>query len=167
MYILWPIREVLFIANLDHDDSFNSKFDRKLTFSAAFLKAHKEYVYNTNIPHALCICENSSLLTRGLNNNTTTREGFALYSRSAHPSRSLWRRVHSSRSKLFEDDWDVYRHTQTTTTTTKSNRARRRTRRKSTKKRKHFFIYSLLLQLLYMYNFFYLSVTNKFWWTFH
>lgn len=71
-YLLWPIREVLSMANPDAYDSFNSKFGKKLTFSQLydFLKAHKEYVYHTNIPHASClceICENTSLLTKGLN----------------------------------------------------------------------------------------------------
>ena len=40
-------------------DSFVLKFEKKLTFSLFydFLKRHKEYVYNTKIPHSSCSCE--------------------------------------------------------------------------------------------------------------
>ena len=73
-YLLWPLREIVSIANSQErvDESFESKFDKILTFSQLynFLKGHKEYVYNINIPHASClceICENSSLVAKGLN----------------------------------------------------------------------------------------------------
>ena len=73
-YLVWPLREIVSIANSQEavDESFESKFDKILTFSQLcdFLKGHKEYVYNINIPHASClceICENSSLLAKGLN----------------------------------------------------------------------------------------------------
>ena len=47
-------------------------FEEKLKFSQLcdFLKRHKEHVYNSNIPHSSClceICENTSLLAKGLN----------------------------------------------------------------------------------------------------
>ena len=55
------LREIVSIANSQEavDESFESKFDKILTFSQLydFLKGHKEYVYNINIPHASCLCE--------------------------------------------------------------------------------------------------------------
>ena len=53
-------------------DSYVSKFEEKLKFSQLydFLKRHKEHVCNSNIPHLSClceICENTSLLAKGLN----------------------------------------------------------------------------------------------------
>ena len=73
-YLLWPLREIVSIANCKEavDKSFESKFNKKLTFSQLydFLKIHKEYIYNINIPHASCLCEicdNSLWLTKGLN----------------------------------------------------------------------------------------------------
>ena len=60
-YLLWPLREIVSIANRNEasDESFESKCNKKLTFSQLydFLKIHKEYVYNINIPHASCLCE--------------------------------------------------------------------------------------------------------------
>ena len=59
-YILWPLREILFIANCAEidEESFGLKFSKKLTFSKLydFLKAHKEYVYKINIPRESCFC---------------------------------------------------------------------------------------------------------------
>ena len=59
--ILWALREIVSIANSQEavDESFESKFDKILTFSRLydFLKGHKEYVYNINIPHASCLYE--------------------------------------------------------------------------------------------------------------
>ena len=53
-YLLWPLREIVSIANSQEavDESFESKSDKILTFSQLydFLKGHKEYVYNINIP---------------------------------------------------------------------------------------------------------------------
>ena len=73
-YLLWPSRDILLMANGTEGigDSYASKFEEKLKFSQLydFLKLHKEYVYNSNIPHLSClceICENTSLLARGLN----------------------------------------------------------------------------------------------------
>ena len=71
---MWPLRKIVSIANGNDEvnASLESKFDKKLTFSQLydFLKSHKEYVYNTDIPHASClceICEKASLPVRGLN----------------------------------------------------------------------------------------------------
>ena len=73
-YLLWSLREIVSVANCNEavDESFESKFNKKLISSQLydFLKIQKEYVYNINILHASClreICENSSLLTKGLN----------------------------------------------------------------------------------------------------
>ena len=77
LYLLWTLRELLDIANgsgkVDVSDSFYQKFEKLLTFSQLydFLKYHKEYCYNQNIPHGSClceICENCVLLAKGLNN---------------------------------------------------------------------------------------------------
>ena len=73
-YLLLPLLEIVSIANCNEavNESFESKFNKKLTFSQLYdiPKIHKEYTYNINIPHASClceICENSSLLTKRLN----------------------------------------------------------------------------------------------------
>ena len=73
-YLLLPLLEIVSIANSNEavNESFESKFNKKLTFSQSYdiLKIQKEYTYNINIPHASClceICENSSLLTKRLN----------------------------------------------------------------------------------------------------
>ena len=73
-YLLWSLREIVSVANCNEavDESFESKFNKKLISSQLydFLKIQKEYAYNINILHASClreICENSSLLTKGLN----------------------------------------------------------------------------------------------------
>ena len=46
-YLLWPLREIVSIANSQEavNESFESKFDKILTFSQLydFLKGHKEY----------------------------------------------------------------------------------------------------------------------------
>ena len=75
LYLLWNLRDILDIANgtgkIEISNSFNKAFDKLLTFSQLhdFLKAHKEYSYNKNIPHGSClceICENCILLAKGL-----------------------------------------------------------------------------------------------------
>ena len=74
-YLLWNIRDLLEIANgrgdID-DDSFQSKFNKKITFRQLynFLKEHKEYKFNKNIPHESCaceVCENVRLLILSIN----------------------------------------------------------------------------------------------------
>ena len=76
LYLLWNIRDVLDIANgsgkIKVPDTFFRKFEKALTFSQLydFLKVHKEYAFNKNIPHGSClceICENTTLLAKGLN----------------------------------------------------------------------------------------------------
>lgn len=76
LYLLWNLRDILEIANgtgkIEIANSFNQTFDKLLRFSQLydFLKAHKEYSYNKNIPHGSClceICENCVLLAKGLN----------------------------------------------------------------------------------------------------
>ena len=76
LYLLWTLRDLLDIANgsgkVDVTDSFYQNFEKLLTFSQLydFLKYHKEYCYNQNIPHGSClceICENCVLLAKGLN----------------------------------------------------------------------------------------------------
>ena len=81
-YLLWPLRDLILMANGTEEmkDSFVLKFEKKLTFSQFydFLKRHKEYVYNTNIPHSSClceICENASLFAKGLNSQRRKLKG--------------------------------------------------------------------------------------------
>ena len=63
LYLLWNLRDILDIASgtgkMEIGNSFNEKFDKLLTFSQLydFLKSHKEYSYNKNIPHGSCLCE--------------------------------------------------------------------------------------------------------------
>ena len=77
LYLLWTLRDLLDIANgsgkVDVSESFYQNFEKLLMFSQLynFLKYHKEYCYNQNIPHGSClceICENCVLLPKGLNN---------------------------------------------------------------------------------------------------
>ena len=77
-YLLWPIRDILEILNgnsLSEESTFVSTFDTELSFSLfyRFLKMHKQYIYNSKIPHNSClceICENASLLGKGLDNGS-------------------------------------------------------------------------------------------------
>ena len=60
-------------------ETFLSKFDKLLTFSLfyKFIKARKQYIYNIKIPQNTClceICENTSLMGKGLNNAGTSKE---------------------------------------------------------------------------------------------
>ena len=53
------------------DSTFVAKFGKKITFPLfyQYIKAHKEYIFNKNIPHNSClceVCENASLLRKGL-----------------------------------------------------------------------------------------------------
>ena len=77
-YLLWPIRDILEILNgnsLSEESTFVSTFDTELSFSLfyRFLKMHKQYIYNSKITHNSClceICENASLLGKGLDNGS-------------------------------------------------------------------------------------------------
>ena len=71
LYLLWNPRDIIDIANetgkIEIANSFIQTFNKSLTFSQLydFLKTHKEYSYNKNIPHGSClcdICENCVLL---------------------------------------------------------------------------------------------------------
>ena len=75
-YLLWNIKDILDIANgsgkIKISDTFFVKFEKELTFSQLYgiLKANKEYSFKKNIPQSSClceICENTTLLARGLN----------------------------------------------------------------------------------------------------
>ena len=76
LYLLWTLRDLFEIVNgsgkIKLDDTFFKRFGKEITFSQLydFLKAHKEYAWNKNIPQGSClceICENTSLLAKGLN----------------------------------------------------------------------------------------------------
>ena len=74
-YLLWTLKDLLDIINGSelHSSNFVSTFSEKLSFSQLydFIKSHKQFVYNKNIPHTSCLCdtcENIVLLAKGLNN---------------------------------------------------------------------------------------------------
>ena len=54
------------------------QFGKRLSVTTLynFIKSHKQYVYNRDIPHATClceICENVVLLAKGLNKRVTPK----------------------------------------------------------------------------------------------
>ena len=74
-YLLWTLKDLLDIINGSelHSSNFVSTFSEKLSFSQLydFIKSHKQFVYNKNIPHTPCLCntcKNIVLLDKGLNN---------------------------------------------------------------------------------------------------
>ena len=69
-YLLWPIRDLLNILNTPENNSYVNSYGEELPFSVLyrFLKEHKQYIFNKNVPHNafLCeICENTVLLSKG------------------------------------------------------------------------------------------------------
>ena len=64
-YLLWTIRDLLQIINgcsgivQSETDDFTTIFDKKLTFRqlSKFLKKHKEFEFNKNVPQVSCLCE--------------------------------------------------------------------------------------------------------------
>ena len=70
-YLLWPIRDLLNILNTPENDSYVDSYGEELPFSVLyrFLKEHKQYIFNKNVPHNAClceICENTVLLSKGI-----------------------------------------------------------------------------------------------------
>ena len=74
LYLLWNLRDIIDIANrtrkIETANSFIQTNNKSLTFLQLynFLKAHKEFSYNKNIPHGPClcdICESCVLLAKG------------------------------------------------------------------------------------------------------
>ena len=74
--LLWNLHDLPDIINgtekVDVTDTFYQNFKNLLTFSQLydFVKYHKEYCYNQNIPHGSClyeVFENCVLLVKGLN----------------------------------------------------------------------------------------------------
>ena len=77
-YLLWSLKYSHDILNGTSASigqappNFQTTFSEKLTFSQLydFIKNHKQYIYNKNIPHTSCLCdtcENSVLLAKGIN----------------------------------------------------------------------------------------------------
>ena len=76
-YLLWPLKDIVETANnnplnIGMMDTFEDHFGKKISFSQLynFIRSHKEYVYNKNIPLSSClceICENICLLVNGIN----------------------------------------------------------------------------------------------------
>ena len=74
-YFLWTLKDLLDMINGSelHSSNFVPSFSEKLSFSQLydFIKSHKQFVYNKNIPHTLCLCDTCEyivLLAKGLNN---------------------------------------------------------------------------------------------------
>ena len=76
-YLLWPLKDIVETANnnllnIGMIETFKDHFGKKIPFSQLynFIRSHKEYVYNKNIPLGSClcdICENLCLLVNGIN----------------------------------------------------------------------------------------------------
>ena len=77
-HLLWSLKDLHDILNETSvligqaPPNFQTTFSEKLTFSQLydFIKNHKQYIYNKNIPHTSCLCdtcENSVLLAKGIN----------------------------------------------------------------------------------------------------
>ena len=71
----WWVKDLLDIINGSelHSSNFVPTFSEKLSFSPLydFIKSHKQFVCNKNMPHTSCLCdtsENIVLLAKGLNN---------------------------------------------------------------------------------------------------
>ena len=85
-YLLWPLRDILPITNSNtgSEESFEGKFGKEITFSQLYdyLKLQKKHSFNSVIPHTSYLyemCENSSLLAKGLNNRKRIfRENFSI-----------------------------------------------------------------------------------------
>ena len=73
------MRDLLNILNMPgEDNSYVHAFGDELPFSVLcrFLKEHKQYIYNKNIPHSSClceICENTVLLLKGISCTATVK----------------------------------------------------------------------------------------------
>ena len=70
-YLLWPLRDLLNILNTPENDSYVDTYGEELPFSVLyrFLKEHKQYIFNKNIPCNACLCEickNAVLLSKGV-----------------------------------------------------------------------------------------------------
>ena len=80
-FLLWTIRDIVDIANgingeVSEMEFFSNVFESKLTFVPLynFLKSHKQYIFNRDIPHSSClceICENSVLMAKGISKSLT------------------------------------------------------------------------------------------------
>ena len=72
-YLLWPYRDLLNILNTPENDSYVDTYGEELLFSVLyrFLKKHKQYIFNKNIPQNAClckICEKAILLSKVVSN---------------------------------------------------------------------------------------------------
>ena len=74
-YLLWTLKDSVDIINGSelHSSNFVPTFPEELSFShlCDFMKSHKQFVYNKNMPHTSCLCDtcpNIVLLAKGLNN---------------------------------------------------------------------------------------------------
>ena len=70
-YLLWNLRDALNIINTG-EKSYATELGEALSFSCVynFIKKHKQFVYQRNIPATSClceICENASLMGKALN----------------------------------------------------------------------------------------------------
>ena len=77
-YLLWNLRDLLNILNENEVagftagvETFIDRFEKPLSFLLlyTFIRNHKQFVYNQNIPQGSClreVCENSCLLAKGI-----------------------------------------------------------------------------------------------------
>ena len=82
-FLLWPLRDLVDILNGNNEvaggeETFQVKFGRKIRFTEfyKFIKKHKQYIFNSKIPHHHClceVCENSVLLAKALNKSAHTK----------------------------------------------------------------------------------------------
>ena len=77
-YLLWKLRDLLSMINgVDIEgmvvaETYRDSFGYELSFTSlyGFIKAHKQFVFNRDIPQGSCLCElceNTRLLAKGLN----------------------------------------------------------------------------------------------------
>ena len=85
-FLLWPLRDLVDILNGNNEaaggeETFPQKFGRNLRFTEfyKFVKKHKQYVFNSKIPHYNClceICENTILLAARHSTSLHTRRRY-------------------------------------------------------------------------------------------
>ena len=69
-YLLWSLNDCLSILN-NQEDGFSTKFEADLLFAVfyRFMKRHKQFVYQRDIPETSCLCEvyeNAAMMAKAL-----------------------------------------------------------------------------------------------------
>ena len=68
--LLWSLNDCLSILN-NQEDGFSTKFEADLSFAVfyRFMKRHKQFVYQRDIPETSClceVCENAAMMAKAL-----------------------------------------------------------------------------------------------------